>query len=339
MACPNRLPTSLPACLPACRESLLKLEVVREGQLNAVVFWFDLHLDDVDTLTNGEWGGGASAGGGWLTAGTARWGAPLLFKMQRPSGESGFVLMVLGHLPGAAPDGIGEEGVLLDEDGNPAGAGEGAGSPADAAPPASPLAAPMPGAGDEAAAAPAAAPRSEEQEPEQEAPGPDFVPAESFDGPRQGYAFKLGDSGLGYYSDGNAADVAPAAAADGDGDAAGGLPAAPTDADAAPAPPLGPGPRHHWGQALQYLDRSVGVLPGRRVALLARREDGRLRFALRQGVGQHVERPPWKEAWGGGASVENPHVQRVHYCELLVGAAPATPVYCSPNPNRCSGHS
>ena len=36
------------------------------------------------------------------------------------------------------------------------------------------------------------------------------------------------------------------------------------------------------------------------------------------GMGEEVARPPWLEEWGGGASVENPHVQRVHYCELLV---------------------
>lgn len=36
------------------------------------------------------------------------------------------------------------------------------------------------------------------------------------------------------------------------------------------------------------------------------------------GVGEEVERPPWLEEWGGGASIENPHVQRVHYCSLLV---------------------
>ncbi len=32
---------------------MLKLEVVAEGLLNAVAFWFDLHLDDCETLTNG----------------------------------------------------------------------------------------------------------------------------------------------------------------------------------------------------------------------------------------------------------------------------------------------
>jgi hypothetical protein len=33
---------------------VLKLEPVAAGLLNAVVFWFDLHLDDEETLTNGE---------------------------------------------------------------------------------------------------------------------------------------------------------------------------------------------------------------------------------------------------------------------------------------------
>ncbi len=51
---------------------------------------------------------------------------------------------------------------------------------------------------------------------------------------------------------------------------------------------------------------------------MAKREGGAIRFALRAGVGNWVDKAPWREEWGGGASVENPHVQRVHYCELLV---------------------
>ena len=81
-----------------------------------------------------------------------------------------------------------------------------------------------------------------------------------------------------------------------------------------------PGPRHHWGQALQYLDRAVAVDPGHRLTVLAKRDGSKIRFALRQGVGEWVERAPWRVEWGGGASVENPHFQRVHYCELLVRA-------------------
>jgi hypothetical protein len=34
---------------------MLRLDVVAEGVMNAVVFWFDLHLDDCETLTNGAW--------------------------------------------------------------------------------------------------------------------------------------------------------------------------------------------------------------------------------------------------------------------------------------------
>ena len=35
-----------------------------------------------------------------------------------------------------------------------------------------------------------------------------------------------------------------------------------------------------------------------------------------------MEKPPWLVEWGGGSSIENPHVQRVHYCELLVLSMP-----------------
>jgi type III protein arginine methyltransferase len=75
---------------------------------------------------------------------------------------------------------------------------------------------------------------------------------------------------------------------------------------------------HHWGQALQYLDRMLEVLPGRKVTVLARRDAGKMHFSLRQGAGEWAGRAPWRIEWGGGASVENPHFQRVHYCELLV---------------------
>ena len=40
--------------------------------------------------------------------------------------------------------------------------------------------------------------------------------------------------------------------------------------------------------------------------------------SLRDGEGDWVDKPPWRITWGGGASVESPHFQRVHYCELLV---------------------
>ena len=34
------------------RESVLKMEVVSTGYLNAVCFWFDLHLDEEESLTS-----------------------------------------------------------------------------------------------------------------------------------------------------------------------------------------------------------------------------------------------------------------------------------------------
>ncbi len=45
---------------------------------------------------------------------------------------------------------------------------------------------------------------------------------------------------------------------------------------------------------------------------------------VQEGVGDFVEKPPWLVGWGGGASIENPHVQRVHYCELLVPHLPVS---------------
>ena len=78
-------------------------------------------------------------------------------------------------------------------------------------------------------------------------------------------------------------------------------------------------PEHYWGQALQHLERGVQVRARKRVTLLAKREADRVSFALKEGAGAYVGKPPWKIEWGGGASVESPHFQRVHYCELLVG--------------------
>ena len=75
---------------------------------------------------------------------------------------------------------------------------------------------------------------------------------------------------------------------------------------------------HHWGQALQYLDRAVQVQPKKKIVVLAKREGNTIKFSLKQGVGNRVGKSPWKVEWGGGASVENPHYQRVHYCQLLV---------------------
>ena len=37
------------------REMLLKLQATRPGILNGVLFWFDLHLDDLETISNGRY--------------------------------------------------------------------------------------------------------------------------------------------------------------------------------------------------------------------------------------------------------------------------------------------
>ena len=53
-----------------------------------------------------------------------------------------------------------------------------------------------------------------------------------------------------------------------------------------------------------------------------------VRFKLRERAGEPVPIAPWKQTWGGGSSVENPHVQRVHYCKLLVQAGPTAMPAC-----------
>jgi protein arginine N-methyltransferase 7 len=69
---------------------------------------------------------------------------------------------------------------------------------------------------------------------------------------------------------------------------------------------------------MQYLERAVQIKGGKKIAVLAKREADVIRFSLKEGVGSWVGKPPWKIEWGGGASVESPHFQRVHYCQLLV---------------------
>ena len=231
----------------------------------------------------------------------------------------------------AAPDGIGVGGVLLPESscgGAPA-AAQGA---AAAEVPSTPE---QQGPAAAAADAPAAAWMTGAAAAEQALaaggavatgkPADDFLPAAGFEGARPGCAFKLGPLGLGYYREGRPAGSSSSSSSDGESGGSPRAAAAAAECAAAehPAPQPGgsPGPRHHWGQALQYLDAAVEVVPGRRATLLARREEGRPHFALRQGVGTPVPRAPWKIEWGGGASVENPHFQRVHYCDLLVRCA------------------
>ncbi|PSC69443.1 arginine methyltransferase [Micractinium conductrix] len=308
------------------RESMLKLEVVEEGLLNAVVFWFDLHLDDCETLSNAPAGIGE--------------GGVLLCELETGTNESS------PEAPSTPASTVQDQQEAQVEDAAAASvAADGRNAvEAQAVGAAAADSSIISGSSDAAASAVADAPAAQlkeqhpQQEPQQaEQEQEEFVPADSFAGARPDYAFKLGEQGLGYYLDpyssaGSAsgtADGAALAAAEAalqrevEGQAAvtgsGALATlSPTEPEAPLPGPLPAGPRHHWGQALQYLDRAVPVAPGRRLALLARREEGKLRFALRQGVGEYVPRAPWKIEWGGGSSIENPHYQRVHYCQLLV---------------------
>lgn len=36
------------------RDNIVKLDIVEPGVVNAIAFWFDLHMDDVESITNGE---------------------------------------------------------------------------------------------------------------------------------------------------------------------------------------------------------------------------------------------------------------------------------------------
>ena len=67
-----------------------------------------------------------------------------------------------------------------------------------------------------------------------------------------------------------------------------------------------------------YLDRAVRVEAGSKVSVIGGGTETDRTFKLRGNVGTPRALPPWEVTWGGGASVENPHYQRVHYCELIL---------------------
>ena len=85
---------------------------------------------------------------------------------------------------------------------------------------------------------------------------------------------------------------------------------------------------HYWGQALSP-ERGAQVRAEEGHAAGEARE--RPRDVQPQGGRRRVRREtPWRIEWGGGASVESPHFQRVHYCELLVGTTSAPPIQALP---------
>jgi len=69
---------------------------------------------------------------------------------------------------------------------------------------------------------------------------------------------------------------------------------------------------------IAYLDRTVRVDEGTKVSVIGGGSNAERTFKLRGNVGTPRAFPPWEIKWGGGASVENPHYQRVHYCELIL---------------------
>lgn len=67
-----------------------------------------------------------------------------------------------------------------------------------------------------------------------------------------------------------------------------------------------------------YMDRAVRVEGDSKVSVIGGGTETARTFKLRGNVGTPRALPPWEVTWGGGASVENPHYQRVHYCELIL---------------------
>ena len=238
------------------RETVARLETVASGYLNAVAFWFDLHMDERETVTTAPPGYGK--------------GGTVLFEETRFRND---------------PDGLRAAREARDLDAKRE----------------------MEAAAARHAATLAANPRthlgaeafSKKKEP----------PTPPTDDEKDAQAGSVAEDGECTRA------VVPACAppTNDDGkETEGGSPAG-------SAAPLRERREHYWGQAVQYLERGVQVRANKKVTLLARREADRVRFSLKEGVGAFVGKPPWKIEWGGGASVESPHFQRVHYCELLVG--------------------
>ncbi|GHP04547.1 hypothetical protein PPROV_000330100 [Pycnococcus provasolii] len=268
------------------REAVLKLEVIRSGYMNGIVFWFDLHLDEESSLTTAPPGIGV---GGVVFRADAGGAADKDAPMTAP----------------AAPRD--EDGVAVDE-------------------------------GRFLASCDARTRRRIAEAAVVSTSGDDganhgFVPALAFGGAREGLVFRLGGYGLGYYTDvpwsvraearSKLIHEALGVAASKRGDD---KPAADSTTSAAPPQPTAPlsaevadvDEEHYYGQALQYLERAASVTAGKKITVLARRENNKVRFSLKEGVGTWVGKSPWRIEWGGGASIESPHYQRVHYCELLV---------------------
>ena len=250
------------------REAVLKLPVIEDGILNAIVFWFDLHLDDTETITSAPFGIGLA-----------------------------------GEVEEAFPRDM-LHGLDAMDLGDDTGGGEGASSESRALEAARAIAEALKAGNDtdEAAAAALAAAKEIRNGMMMSPPPPSGASVDAraaFDASTQGVD-----------------------AVDGEDGEVNGMSLATSERENGHEAKLHARDKiaeeHYWGQAVQYLERAVKVERDRKVTVLAKRDKNRVKFSLREGTGVTVGKPPWKVEWGGGASVESPHVQRVHYCELLV---------------------
>ena len=260
------------------RETVARLETVASGYLNAVAFWFDLHMDEKETITTAPRGYGK--GGTVLFEETRFRNDPDGLRAAREAGD----LAAKREMEAAAArhaatlaanprTHLGAEAFLAENAARDVGdeeteRAEDAGD-----------------AGDDATSSPSS--RKEQEGDDARAVVPACAPPAASDDARA----RRGEDAFAEATFERRAE---------------------RNADAERR-------EHYWGQAVQYLERGVQVRANTKITLLARREADRVRFSLKEGVGAFVGKPPWKIEWGGGASVESPHFQRVHYCELLVG--------------------
>ena len=262
------------------RETVARLETVASGYLNAVAFWFDLHMDERETITTAPPGYGK--------------GGTVLFEETRFRND---------------PGGLRAAREARDEDAKRE-------MEAAAARHAATLAAnPRTHLGAEAFSRKDDVRVDDDDERAEESSEEKTkeAPRRSTDPERETYTHAGSVAEDGECTRAVVPACAPPTNDDGK-ETEGGSPARRSAAGSA-----GERREHYWGQAVQYLERGVQVRANKKVTLLARREADRVRFSLKEGVGAFVGKPPWKIEWGGGASVESPHFQRVHYCELLVG--------------------
>jgi hypothetical protein len=260
--------------------------VVAPGRLNAIAFWFDLHLDDqvsISTAPPGFGLGGAQH--------SARDGAPATRAATRSAGPAAAAVDDVEEPAGrTAPVTCASAAAVSDKSTNEAGAGadDPAGA-AGAAPLAHVSAATSTGAsgaashgcggargGNAGLAAGSSGNDSGQQPPSARGPAPDHLAGSAADPAAAGAGLKAGAAAGPACSPSEAAHAPAAAQADPDAEEESGsacaraAAAGHTGAAAGESlPAAAHGQPHYWGQALQYLDTSAPVAPGApRTALL-----------------------------------------------------------------------